>query len=571
MARLHWLPLPDRRAEARELRAALGLNPIVAHVLLNRGVPTDDLEAFLQPTIGLCADPHQLAEIDRAADRLAAAMTAKEKVVIYGDYDADGCCAGAIMSRFLASHEVPYDYYVPDRFEEGYGVNAQAIVGILTRFKPKLIVTVDCGISSAAELETAVQLGTDVIVTDHHQVPERLPAVPAVNPHRPDSEYPFRDLCGATVAYKLCQVVAEKLGDDLAALEAELIELVAIGTVADVMPLMGENRYLVRQGLAALSETRSIGLRALMEVAKLGERGLTARDLGFGIGPRLNAAGRLEDAQMAYRLLITEDRSEAYELAETLERLNRERREIEARTTDEARAQLEGVSLHDTWGLVVAGQGWHEGVLGLVAGRLCREHHRPTLAIALSGDEAKGSGRSTKACDLHATLTGCSDLLTRFGGHPRAAGFSLESAKLEALRERFNAAVHERLTEDDLAPSVELECPLKAGAVTLELAEALATLAPYGEGNPEPVFEIRGLRISRFNATKDGTHLQLGFQPDGASQGTELKGFWPRKGQLAERLRLGMAVTAAAEIGIDTWRGNHQPQLMVRDLRLEGR
>jgi len=571
MARPTWLNKPDRRDEARELRTSLGLNPIVAHVLLNRDVPVDQLAGFLDPTIELCADPLLLTDLGRASERLAAAVEAKQKVVIYGDYDADGCCSGAIMSRFLAHHGVPYDYYVPDRFEEGYGVNAQAIIGILTTLKPQLIVTVDCGISSAAELETAVQLGTDVIVTDHHQVPERLPAVPAVNPHRADSQYPFREICGATVAYKLCQAVGARLGDDLAMLEDLLIELVGIGTVADVMPLKGENRYLVRRGLAALAETHSIGLRALMDVAKIGERGLEARDLAFGIGPRLNAAGRLEDATMAYRLLVTEDRSEAYELAETLERLNRERREIEARTTEEARQQLADVSLHDTWGLVVAGQGWHEGVLGLVAGRLCREHHRPALAIALNGDEAKGSGRSTEHCDLHAALTGCSDLLTRFGGHPRAAGFSLEKAQLGALKERFDAEVRKQLKLDDLVPTVELECPVKAGAVTLGLAEALTALAPYGEGNPEPLFEIRGLRISYCNATRDGEHLQLRFEATDAPGGPELKAFWPRKGNLAERLRTGMQVSAAASIGIDTWRGDRKPQLLVQDLRMEGR
>lgn len=571
MARLHWLEQPDRRAEARELRASLGLNPIVAHVLLNRDVPADQLRSFLDPTIDLCADPLLLADLDRAADRLAEAVEAKQKVVIYGDYDADGCCAGAIMSRFLAHHGVPYDYYVPDRFEEGYGVNAQAVVGILTRLKPKLILTVDCGISSAAELETAVQLGTDVIVTDHHQVPERLPAVPAVNPHRPDSTYPFRDLCGATVAYKLCQVVGQRLGDDPAALEELLIELVAIGTIADVMPLRGENRYLVRRGLAALAETRSVGLRAMLEAAKLGERGLAAKDVSWGIGPRLNAAGRLVDAQMAYRLLVTDDRSEAYELADTLEQLNRERREIEARTTEEARAQLADVSLHETWGLVVAGQGWHEGVLGLVAGRLCREHHRPALAIALNGDEAKGSGRSTPACDLHAALTGCSDLLTRFGGHPRAAGFSLAQAQLGALRERFDAMVKEQLSLDDLVAAVQIECPVKAGSVTLALAESLAALAPYGEGNPEPVFEVRGLVVEQANATRDGEHLQLRFSAAEAPRAAELKAFWPRKGQLADRLRAGMTVAAAAEIGIDTWRGDRRPQLLIHDMRMEGR
>ncbi len=544
------------------------LHPIVAHIALNRGLTAATVERFLRPTLAACHDPAGLADLERASERLVRAVEERRPVVVYGDYDADGCCAGALMTRFLAGLQVPVSYYVPDRFDEGYGINAAALLGLITQRKPALIVTVDCGIASAEEIDTAAALGTDVIVTDHHQVPERLPAVPAIDPHRPDCTYPDKDLCGTAVAYKLCQHAAERLGLDAAEVEASLIELVAIGTVADVMPLTGENRYFVTAGLEALARTRTPGLRALMETARLGHDGvLTARDLAFGVGPRLNAAGRLDDATTAYRLLVTDDTAEAYQLAETLERLNRERREIEERTTEEAAALMAEVSLHDVWGVTLAAEGWHEGVLGLVAGRLCRRHWRPVLALTLNDEVAKGSGRSTPAVDLHAALATCADLFSSFGGHPRAAGLTLPKANLEPLRARFNEAVRAQVTDEALLPVIDLECAVKAGHVDLELARQLARLAPFGEGNPEPVLEIRGLRLDEAKATRDGTHLQLRFQTVGSNRGP-LKGFWPRMGRYAERIAGGGETTVAASVAIDAWQGREQPQLMIQDMRL---
>ncbi|MCC7493701.1 MAG: single-stranded-DNA-specific exonuclease RecJ [Fimbriimonadaceae bacterium] len=567
MRRPVWQLAPSRRDEALALQQSLGLHPVVAHILLNRGLTAAEIPAFLEPSRLAPADPSGIPDLDAAAARLAEAIRHREKVVIYGDYDADGTCAGALLSRFLARFEVPHSYYVPDRFDEGYGVNAKAVVEIVTRHKPGLIVTVDCGIASAEEIDTAVALGTAVIVTDHHQVPARLPKVPAVNPHRAESTYPFKDLCGAAVIHKVCGAVAELLDYDFASCQ-DLHELAAIGTVADVMPLRGENRHLVQRGLATLPRTGIVGLQALLEVARLGaDRTLTARDIGFGIGPRLNAPGRLESADQAYRLLVTSSRAEAFQIAEALEQLNRERRELEERLALEAEQIVAGQSLHDTWGLVVAAEGWHEGVLGLVAGRLSRQHHRPVLALSITGDTVKGSGRSTAAVNLHAALTACADLLERFGGHPRAAGLTLTRAQLPALVERFDSAVKQQVTADALVPQIQTECAVKGSALTIELAEQLATLAPFGEGNPEPLFEMRGLRLQRVAATRDGQHLQLQFGVDGRE--TRLKAFWPRQGRLAERLHEGSAVSVAGSLGIDSWQGRRQPQIMVEDLHLE--
>ncbi len=567
MRRTHWRALPSRRDEARAWQQRHQLHPVVAHILLNRGIDEAAVADFLGASPALCGDPATLKDVDRAAERLAQAVRRGEKVVIHGDYDADGTCGGALLTRFLRARDVPLAYYVPDRFDEGYGVHAPAVLEIIRKHKPKLMVTVDCGISSAAEIETAVALGTEVIVTDHHQVPERIPSVPAVNPHRADCDYPFKELSGTAVAYQLCRVTAGLLGEDPAALESDLLELVMIGTVADVMPLVGENRYYTRRGLELLAQTSSPGLHALLQTARLGEKRLTARDVAFSVGPRLNAAGRLESADLAYRLLVTEDNAEAWELAERLEALNRERREIEERLLEEATAQVEEFDLAEHWGLVVAGDGWHEGVLGLIAGRLCRQHHRPVLAISLNGESAKGSGRSTPAVNLHAVLTECAPLLQRFGGHPRAAGFSLAKDQVPALRERFNAVIKEQITEDALVKVIDLECPVKASALTLELAHEIARLAPFGEGNPEPLLEIRGLRLREARATRDGLHAQLLFRIEDPRGGRELKGFWPRMGWYAERLPAGAEVAVAASLGIDTWQGREAPQLLVEDLR----
>ncbi|MBI2301569.1 MAG: single-stranded-DNA-specific exonuclease RecJ [Armatimonadetes bacterium] len=570
MARPHWRRAPDQREGAREVSRVHSLHPVVAHALLNRGVQPEGVGEFLRPTKASLGDPALLADLDRAAERLARAVTERQKVCIYGDYDADGTTAGALMSRFLARREVPHSYYVPNRFAEGYGVNEEAIGQLLREERPKLLITVDCGIGSAETLDALAAFGVDAVVTDHHQVPERLPKAPAVNPHRADSTYPFRELCGAAVAYKVCLRTAELLGEGIPTDAAELLELVAVGTIADVMPLVGENRFYAWHGLRRLGRSVIPGVRALLETARLGEGGVSARDVAFGIGPRLNAAGRMDSARDAWQLLVTADQGEARRLAETLERHNRERKEVEERIAAEAFEQIRSVSLHDTWGLVVSGQGWHEGVIGLVAQRLCHTHHRPVLAVSTDGDAARGSGRSPEPLDLYAALGECAELLGEFGGHPRAAGFSLAASNVAALAERFNQVVRARLTEADLTPSLTVECRVKANSLTLELAKELEKLAPFGEGNREPVLEVDGLRVGEAKATRDGTHLQVTFLMPGRNGTGEarLKGFWPRMGRYAERLEAGREVTVAGHLHVDAWQGREQPQLLVEDLRV---
>ncbi|MBI5832837.1 MAG: single-stranded-DNA-specific exonuclease RecJ [Armatimonadetes bacterium] len=564
-----WRPAADRRDEARQAARDLAIDPVVAHILLNRGLTPEAMPEFLRPTLASLHDPALLPDMAPAAERLATAVREQQSVCIYGDYDADGSTAGALLYKFLLARGVKVNYYVPDRFDEGYGLNAGAVIRVLTQHKPNLMVTVDCGVSGAAEIETAVSLGVDVIVTDHHLPPERLPAVPTVDPQRAESQYPQKEICGAAVAYKLCLKTAELLGEDPKVPAAELLELVAIGTVADIMPLVGENRFFVYHGLKRLGRTTSPGLLAMLQIAGLGKSGrLSARDIGFGIGPRLNAAGRLETARAAFDLLTTEDNQQAWELADSLEKLNRERREVESRLTDLAHERVRNLSLHEKWGLVVSGDGWHEGVVGLVASRLCQRYHRPTLVISISGENAKGSGRSTNVVDLHAALNDCADLLTGFGGHHHAAGFSLPAANIEALCERFDAAVRSRMTEDDLTPVVEYECAVKGRMATLELARQLAALEPFGHGNPAPVLKLTDVEIASVRVTNDGNHLQLSFRTDMRGQ---LKAFWPQAGQNAERVEVGARVEAVGSLAVDSWNGEERAQFTVSDLRYASR
>lgn len=547
----------------------LSIDPVVAHVLLNRGIAPEAMPEFLRPTRACLHDPGLLPDMEPAAERLATAVRESQSVCIYGDYDADGSTAGALLHKFLVARGVKVTYYVPDRFEEGYGLNATAVIRVLTQHRPNLMVTVDCGVSGAAEIDTAVSLGADVIVTDHHLPPERLPSVPTVDPQRVDSTYPQREICGAAVAYKLCLKTAELLGEDPRGPAAELLELVAIGTVADIMPLVGENRFFVYHGLKRLRQTTSPGLLAMLQIAALGKNGrLTARDIGFGIGPRLNAAGRLETARAAFDLLTTEDNQQAWELADSLEKLNRERREVESRLTELAHERVRNLSLHEKWGLVVSGDGWHEGVVGLVASRLCQRYNRPALVVSVSGDTAKGSGRSTKTVDLHAALTDCADLLTGFGGHHHAAGFSLPAANLEALAERFEAAVRSRMTEDDLVPVIEYDCAIRGRMATLELAQQLAALEPFGHGNPAPTLKLTDIEVASVRVTNDGNHLQLTFRTDTRGQ---LKAFWPQAGQNAERVEVGARVEAVGALTVDSWNGEDRAQFTVSDLRYAAR
>ncbi len=483
------------------LARELGIHPVTAQVLLGRGLETPEAaRAFLHPSIEGLHDPSRLRDLDAAADRIEKAIRDGEKIAVYGDYDVDGVTATAVMTRILRALGAEVLPYIPHRVTDGYGLNGASLRRLGNEDGCSLVVTVDNGITRAAEIAEARAEGLDVIVTDHHEPDARIPDCPVVNPKRHDATYPFAGLAGCGVAFKLACALAERRGNAFAAefkaLLPDLLATVAIGTIADVVPLLDENRILVRGGLKALAGTRHAGLRALLKVARCDGRALRASDIGYRIGPRINAAGRLGSAQLALDLVLCEDTDRATAMARELDGCNRERQRIERRHADEAFATAESMLAEDDApALVIAGDDWHPGVIGIVAARVAERFGKPAAMIAVDGKEGRGSARSHGVVRLHEALAACSDLLITHGGHAAAAGFTLLPDRVDEFREAFLVAIREQNEAGGRAPRiVDAELPLDA--IHRSLAAEIALMQPFGAANEEPIFCARGVRVA---------------------------------------------------------------------------
>ena len=447
-----WQLTAGDPAKEAALCDALGISAALAKILVGRGIDTPAAAAeFFDFSWDKVPSPWLLADMEPAARRLAEAIEKKEPITVYGDYDADGVTAAALLVQIIGELGGRAAYYIPHRAEEGYGLHQEALAEI--REQSRLVVTVDCGISAVAEAEYALEQGIELVITDHHQPGRELPrAAAVVNPNRPDCSYPTKDLAGVGVAFKLAQAVARLLtgsdqqGDELV---KKYLDLVALGTVADVVPLLGENRILVQKGLENFGQI-SVGLTALMEVAGVASHQISAGNLAFGLAPRINALGRLDDAAAAVRLLLTDDVQEARKLAQALDEANQERRAIEDQVTEEAAAMVETeVDLDKEWTLVLASPDWHPGVIGIAASRLVERYHRPTILISLAEEPGKGSGRSIDGFELHRALETLSPLFERFGGHKMAAGLTIRREMIPELRRELNKLAQSVLTEED--------------------------------------------------------------------------------------------------------------------------
>ncbi|MEK6610785.1 MAG: single-stranded-DNA-specific exonuclease RecJ [Gemmatimonadota bacterium] len=489
-------PAPDD-AVANRVAQGLGVPLPFARLLVQRGCSTPEAaRRFLRPSREELHDPMLLPDMDTAVERLVQAVRGSEPVLVHGDYDADGQCSTAIMTRLLAhagGRPVPF---LPHRIRDGYdlseaGVKAAAAAGA------RVILTLDCGTTAVAPIAEARNLGMDVIVVDHHLPgPERPDAIAMVNPRRPESRYPFADLCGAGVAWKLAVALGRALGG-AEGVPWHLVDLVALATVADLVPLAGENRALVRLGLKVMRSTRWPGLAALIREARLDGKTLRAGHMGFLLGPRLNAAGRVGDANDGLRLLLTDDAEEAAKLAAQLERQNAERQALDQRTLEEALALLE--SDYDPSrdvGVVLAREGWHPGVIGIVASRVVERISRPTFLVAFDGDVGKGSGRSVGRCDLHAALASCASHLDKWGGHRMAAGLTVRRDRLDAFRSAFNDACAAQVDPADLVPTQRVDAVLGLADLSAEMERLIRALEPTGLGNPGPVFGLEGVRLA---------------------------------------------------------------------------
>lgn len=489
-----------------------GLPVQLARVLWARGVTTpQEAEAFLSPQVSGLHDPYLLHDMQPAVDRIRAALAGGEHITVYGDYDVDGVCASAILVEALRAQGGQVDWYIPSRHKEGYGLNMEAVQALAET--ASLLITVDCGITSIEEAQEAERLGLDLIITDHHEPPEQLPrALAVVDPLL--GEYPFRRLCGAGVAFKLVWAL---FGQEAV---KDLWELAALATVADLVPLLGENRIIVHHGLACIQKTRRAGLKALMAVAGLEGRTITAGHLGFQIGPRINAGGRLNEASRNVDLLLTKDAHAAEAIARDLNSENSERQRMEMAILKEAEQWVPGnIDFLKDRAMVVVGKGWNTGVVGLVASRLVERYAWPAIVLSENEDgTATGSARSVPGVNIHAALTMCSDLFLRFGGHAQAAGMTLEAEKIPVLRERLNAAIAEVAEPDAYVPAASYDLDITLGEVSIPLIEQLDRLAPTGFGNPSPVFRLSGAHVLEARGVgSDGKHLKLRLEQEGAA------------------------------------------------------
>ncbi|MBA4028197.1 MAG: single-stranded-DNA-specific exonuclease RecJ [Planctomyces sp.] len=559
-----------------------GGGSLVERVLGARGLTGASAAAFLDPRLSQLHDPSLLPDIEPAAQRILAALDAREPVAIYGDYDVDGVTAAAILWRTLAflRPEAPVHTYIPHRVEEGYGVSSAAL-GELAERGVRVVVTVDCGITAIEPALRARALGMDLIVTDHHQPPAEASGLPdalaCVHPRRPGSAYPFGELSGAGVAYKLAWRLATlahgspRLGAQARTLLVDLLALAALGAVADVVPLVGENRVIVRHGLARVADSPFVGLRALTEAARLGGARVSAWDAGFRLAPRLNASGRMAHAAEALELLITLDQARAGAIAQAMEARNQDRRSTERAITERAAEMAAHAGMTtDGSAIVLAHPDWHPGVVGIACSRLVDRFYRPTLLLCQRDDQCHGSGRSIDGFDLHAALDACSRHLISFGGHQMAAGLRLRSDRLADFTAEFLGHAARALPAERLVKPLRIDAAATIPELTTDAVARLMQLEPFGRGNPAPTIVLGGLRVlgppRPLGPRGDHLALLLG-QPGGRGLRCVAWGWGPRIGHLPE----GMALDAAVRPRISTYSGRSQVEPELIDARPVGR
>ncbi len=562
----HWKIRSIPETEVTALARQLNTSHIIATLLYQRGCRTPTAaEEFLNPSPLRLHKPDTLPDISIATRRIQQAIEKEEKILVYGDYDVDGVCGTAILVSTIKNLGGRVLAYIPHRHKEGYGFSP-AGVEFAREQHVQLIITTDCGSSDLVTITRAQQSGMDVIVTDHHEPgPHPSPAVAFINPKRPDSHYPFRELAGAGVAFKLAWQLLATLGRTKQEL-IELLDLAGLGTIADVVPLIGENRVIARLGLLALNRTTRPGIRALIESSGLKPGALTARDIGFILGPRINAAGRVDHAQPALELLLTSDETSAKTIAEELNQLNRVRQALEEKILNQAIQRIETENLAKQRVIVLEHDGWHEGVIGIVAARLVERFWRPCIMIALKEKIGKGSGRSVTGFDLYSSLQACAQHLLSYGGHRYAAGLKISKENIPQFRTAINQFAL-NAPEEIFAPTLHIETVASLNEINEELLVTLAKFEPFGPENPEPVFASLGLEVVGYprRVGRDKQHLKFKVR-SGESVLTAIA--WERSNELLN-IQVGKPnhIDICYTIGADNFRGNNGIQLNILDLK----
>ncbi|PLR93748.1 single-stranded-DNA-specific exonuclease RecJ [Bacillus sp. T33-2] len=558
-----WIVKQSDPNKTEQLANELNITPLTASLLVNRGLDTvEAARYFLFDQDREFHDPFLLKDMDKAVARIKKSIEQQDKILIFGDYDADGVSSTAVMMKTLLELGANVEFYIPNRFTEGYGPN-EAAFRQAAESGVKLIITVDTGIAAVHEANVASELGVDLIITDHHEPGPELPAAYAIiHPKLRDSEYPFRDLAGVGVAFKLAHAL---YGD----VPGHLLEIAVIGTIADLVPLLGENRLIARKGIEKLKTTTNTGLRALFSLTKTDMGSINEETIGFLVGPRINAAGRLGSAEPAVHLLMTDDPSEARMLAEEIDVLNKERQALVSSIAEEAIFKVEkNYPIIENDVIVVGQSGWNAGVIGIVASRLVEKFYRP--AIVLSFDEekglAKGSARSIAGFDLFKNLSKCRELLPHFGGHPMAAGMTLKLEDVDELRRRLNGLARSQLTEEDLIPAVQIDGIVDLSDIRLDSIEEIGLLSPYGVSNPKPTMMLKDARVSAMRKIGSGqNHLKMTLEKEGST----LDGIGFGLGDLYDQISPFSSLSAIGELSINEWNNVRKPQIFLKDLAVD--
>ena len=564
---LRWeFPQKLDENKCKELSSELGLPPVIGKILINRGYSEpEEARDFLNPSLNDLYDPFCFKDMEKGVEKVISALKENERIMIFGDYDVDGITSASLMYLVLTKLGAQVSYYLPNRLVEGYGLSEEGILEAERR-GAKLIISVDCGINAVKEVDFAKKKGIDCIITDHHEPAETLPdACAIINPKQEGETYKGKELSGVGVAFKLAQAIYRKLGQDEKELEDHL-DLVALGTAADIVPLLGENRILTRYGLLQVAKTSKPGLKSLIFISGLMGKEIGTGQVVFILAPRINAVGRLGDAERAIKLLTTRDERLASEISRVLDEENRKRKNIDEETLEQALELIqEEVDLENDKAIILASAGWHQGVIGIVASRVAERFYRPTVMISIDGEEGKGSARSIPGFHLFEALKECEDCLLKYGGHKYAAGLSISAKEIESFKEKFKLVSSRIIKDEDLIPRLFVDAELELEEIQDELMSALELFAPFGPGNLKPVFVTRGLELADDAYVVGKNHLRLKVKKNGIIM--DAIGF--NLGDFAKPLAMrGTKIDLAYVLELNVWNGNSKVQMRVKDLQM---
>ena len=554
-----WVYYNLNEEKIREIETKYNINRLLATILVNREI--EDIKQYLEPKRTDFHDPFKMPDMEKAVERIIKAIDSKEKIIVFGDYDVDGITSITVLKSFFKDLGIDVGEYIPNRLNEGYGLNKEAIEEIANE-KYDLMITVDCGITGIEEVEYAKDLGIETIVTDHHEPGEELPkAVAVVDCKRKDNKYPFRELAGVGVAFKLCQALSQRLKLE----EKEYLkylDIVALGTISDIVPLKDENRVITKLGLMLIKQTKNCGLIALLNLA--GYRKIDSTAISFGIAPRINACGRMGYANEALDLLLTNNMREATEKARNISKYNNDRQQYEKKIYDEAIKQIDENRLENLNSIVLGGDGWHHGVVGIVASKITDLYYKPCLLVCFEdGDEiGKGSGRSIPGFDLHDALSRCKEILEGYGGHSMAVGLSIKRENISKLKEEFEIIAKEAHLEK-MVSTIKIDCILNIDQIDIETVKSLDLLEPIGEANKMPIFAFKNLKIDSIRSLTEGKHIKLTLK---SNNNTYINAIGFNLGYLVDEFVIGDKVDVAGNIEINSFNGTDSIQINLKDM-----